>query len=122
MMLPIINVQAMNVELTDEQSKLITRKLAPLARLAPDSEVRFDVVIRTMKRTWMGTRFCVSVRLNTGIEKYYAVARDPYLAKALSSLRHDLRRSVSKAYRVEEEQQRPRRRYLTERQYVELFA
>lgn len=122
MMLPTINIQAMNVELTHDQSQLITQKLAPLARLAPDLSVRFDVVLRISRTAWAGTRFSVSVRMTTNDDKYYSVVRDAYLGKAFSAIRDDLRRSISTGYRVQELQKRTRQQYMTERQYATLFA
>ncbi len=102
MMFPIINVRAVNVELTRERKDLIMHRLAPLARLVAESgDVNFDVVIRKMSRRFMGDKFCVSVRMTTPSNKFYAVAGEYYLNKSLSRVRDDLRRSISRDYRTE---------------------
>lgn len=113
----------MNVELTKERSDLITHKLAPVARLVPDSDdTHFDVVIRKSDNRWMGERYCVSVRLSTASEKYYAIANEAYLERAFSKVREDLRRSISKTYKSKEHTLSRMQRYVRERQYLELFA
>jgi len=123
MMFPTITAKAMNVELTKERNSLITQKLAPLARLVPESdEVDFDVVIRKVSKSWMGERYCISVRMSTASEKYYAITSEPYMEKALVRVREDLRKSISKHYRSKEFSLERMQRFIRERQYLELFA
>lgn len=123
MMFPTINTKAMNVELTSDRKNLITQKLAPVARLTPEAEgVVFDVVIRRMRKPWQGERYCVSVRMSTTDEKYYAIASEAYLEKSLARVRDDLRKAVSKTYHAQELQLSKMQRFIRERQYLELFA
>lgn len=123
MMFPTIATQAINVELTDAQVSLITRKLAPLARLLPSQDdVRFDVVLRRLKRRWSGDMYCLSVRMIVPTHTYYAVATEQYFARAFTKVREDLRRSVSKHYRADEYNTRRMQQFMRERQYLELFA
>lgn len=99
------------------------KKLAPLARLVPESDgVHFDVVIRKVEDGWFTERYCTSVRMSTASEKYYAIATEAYLEKAFSKVREDLRRSISKTYKAKEYGRTPMQRYIKERQYLELFA
>lgn len=123
MMYPIINTKTMNVELTNDRISLITQKLSPLSRLVPSSEkVVFDVVIRKMRKPWQGERYCVSVRMSTTSDKYYAIANEAYLEKTFSRVREDLRKAISKTYQAEEAKLSKMQRFVRERQYLELFA
>ena len=113
----------MDVELTKERRSVITQKLAPLARLLPNAkQVEFDVVIRKIYKTWGGERYCVSVRLSTEEDKYYSIATEPYLEKSFSKVREELRKTISKSYRVQAKNILTMQRFIKERQYLELFA
>lgn len=123
MMFPTINTKAMNVELNNDTLSVLTQKLAPIARLVPQSDaVVFDVVIRKMRKPWQGERYCVSVRMNTTANKYYAIASEPYLERSLSRVREDLRKAISKTYQTEEARLSKIQRFVKARQYRELFA
>ena len=123
MMFPTINTRSMNVELTEEHYSLITKKLAPLARLVSDEKgVQFDIVLRKIHKKWSGERYCISVRMSTATQKYYAITTERYFAKAFSSIREDLRKSISKSYKAEERSASRMQRFIRERQYLELFA
>jgi len=123
MMFPTITVKAMNVELNKERNDLITRRLAPIARLLPESnDVHFDVVIRKVDTSWMGERYCVSVRLKAASETYYAISNETYFERCFARVRDELRRSISKSYKTKEQSMKPMRRFIKERQYLELFA
>lgn len=113
----------MDVELDKERSEFITQKLAPLARLVPESNmVSFDVVVRKVKRNWRGEQYCVSVRMSTQDKKYYAIANETYLEKAFSKVRNELRKAISKSYKSKEYSLPSMQRFIKERQYLELFA
>jgi hypothetical protein len=113
----------MNVELTKERKSLITQKLIPLARLTVgDQPASFDVVIRKVSKSWLGVRYCVSVRMSTETNKYYAIASEPYIEKAVSAVRSDLRKSISKRYKAVEFSTERKQRFVRERQYLQMFA
>lgn len=123
MMFPTINIKAVNVELTKEDSSAITQKLAPLSRLVTDQDgVVFDVVIRNMKRGWFKGQYCVSVRMRTARRKYYAVASGAYLTKALSKVRDYLRRGISNEYQTENTEFDVIKKYVNEMYYKEIVA
>jgi len=112
----------MNVELTPQDHKMIEARLAPLSRLAGGSDTSFDVVLRQMRQQSGMPKYYASMRFTAGDKKYYAVASDVFLTKAVSKMRDDVRRSISKQYRSAEFHEDRMQRYLRERQYVELFV
>lgn len=123
MMFPTINTKAVNVELTKDRADIITQKLAPLSRLvAEPGSVTFDVVIRCMHKKWVGNRYCVSVRMSTPNNHYYAVASEGYLNKSLARVRNDLRKSISRSYSLSEGPFTNLKQYITERNYREMLA
>ena len=78
-----------------------------------------DVVIRKITRTWSGVVYCVLVRLETDTQTYYAVSNSHRFSRAISQVRSELRRTMSKEYfsdvdKVKYMQQEVHRGYFSE--------
>lgn len=102
MTFPRIVTKATNVELTSSLEDLITRRLAPLARLLRFEEpIRFDVVIRRNENNVAGDMYFVSVKVSSPKRSYMAVAAKPHLPRALSSVRETLRQNISRGASVD---------------------
>lgn len=109
LMIPKINIRATNVELTNERRSLISRKLSPLSRfLVHEEDVAIDVVMRKVRAQFTGDTYYVSVKVNTANDAYIAVAHEHHLAKALTSARESLRRTISRGASVMEYGRRQR--------------
>ena len=101
MTLPRVVTKATNVELTKSQQELITRRLAPIARLLHNQgEVLIEVVLRKTHSRLTGDLYYVSVKTSTPTDSFMAVSAKPFLGKALTSVRETLRRAISRGASV----------------------
>ena len=96
MYVPNIRTRTTNVELDNERRALIIRKLSSLGRLLSEAEQGdIDVVIRSERHHFGGSRYYLSVKLTTTGSVYYAVAIERRLEKALNKTRDTIKRSLS---------------------------
>lgn len=96
-----ITIEATNVELTEGQRQLISRKLTPLARfLVHESQVTIDVVMRELTTEFGGPMFCISVKLESPLHTYMAVSTERHLSRSLTQVRETLRRTISRGASV----------------------
>lgn len=85
----------MNVELPEERTQQIIKKIAPLTRLvAGTSPVVCDLIIRRVAGSWAGDTYYVMVRLTADGRTVYAVAQGHRLASVINEAQGRLRRTI----------------------------